>query len=94
MSHPLKLSLANQQLDRLQTKQLQELALRQSLVILTPHYFPNQSPHHHTIDPLHIMDKQMNKRLKNAVSDVAVRCSYFLYVCLRHREWCTTKLQG
>ena len=40
------------------------------------------------------LDKQMNKRLKNAVSDVAVRCSYFLYVCLRRREWCTTKLLG
>ena len=37
------------------------------------------------------LDKSMNKRLKNAVSDVAVRCSYFLYVCLRRREWCTTK---
>ena len=40
------------------------------------------------------LDQQMNKRLKNAVSDVAVRCSYFLYVCLRRREWCTTKLLG
>ena len=40
------------------------------------------------------LDKQMNKRLQNAVSDVAVRCSYFLYVCLRRREWCTTKLLG
>ena len=40
------------------------------------------------------LDKQMNKRLKNAVSGVAVRCSYFLYVCLRRREWCTTKLLG
>ena len=29
------------------------------------------------------LDKKMNKRLKNAVSDVAVRCSYFLYVRLR-----------
>ena len=40
------------------------------------------------------LDKKMNKRLKYAVSDVAVRCSYFLYVCLRRREWCTTKLLG
>ena len=38
------------------------------------------------------LDERMNKRLKNAVSDVAVRCSYFLYVYLRRREWCTTKL--
>ena len=45
MSHPLELSLANQRLDRLQTKHLQQLALRQSLVIRIPHYFPNQSPH-------------------------------------------------
>ena len=29
------------------------------------------------------LDKRMNKRLRDAVSDVAVRCSYFLYVCLR-----------
>ena len=40
------------------------------------------------------LDKRMNKRLRDAVSDVAVRCSYFLYVCLRRREWCTTKLLG
>ena len=40
------------------------------------------------------LNKRMNKRLRDAVSDVAVRCSYFLYVCLRRREWCTTKLLG
>ena len=40
------------------------------------------------------LDKRMNKRLKTAVSDVAVRCSYFLYVYLRRQEWCTTKLLG
>ena len=40
------------------------------------------------------LDKRMNKRLRDAVSNVAVRCSYFLYVCLRRREWCTTKLLG
>ena len=48
---------------------------------------------HHMMRALKL-DKRMNKRLKNAVSDVAVRCSYFLYVCLRRREWCTTKLLG
>ena len=40
------------------------------------------------------LDNKMIKRLKNTVSDVAVRCSYFLYVCLRRQEWCTTKLLG
>tara|TARA_X000000950_G_scaffold273398_1_gene357148 strand:- start:49 stop:1680 length:1632 start_codon:yes stop_codon:yes gene_type:complete len=40
------------------------------------------------------LDKRMNKRLRDAVSNVAVRCSYFLYVCLRRREWCTSKLLG
>ena len=40
------------------------------------------------------LDKKMNKRLKNAVSDVAARRSYFLCVCLRRQEWCTTKLLG
>ena len=40
------------------------------------------------------LDKRMNKRLRDAVSDVAARCSYFLYVCLRRREWCTSKLLG
>ena len=40
------------------------------------------------------LDKGTNKRLKKAVSDVAVRCSYFLYLCLRRKEWCTSKLLG
>ena len=40
------------------------------------------------------LDKGANKRLKKAVSDVAVRCSYFLYLCLRRKEWCTSKLLG
>ena len=40
------------------------------------------------------LDKQMNKLLKNAVGDVAVRCSCFLYVCLQRRDWCTTILLG
>jgi len=56
MSHPLQLSLTEQRLDRLQTRHLQQVALRQSLVIRTPHYFPNQLPHQvpirFSVDPL------------------------------------------
>ena len=33
---------------------------------------------HHMVRALKL-DKKMNKRLKNAVSDVVVRCSYYLY---------------
>ena len=40
------------------------------------------------------LDKQANKWLRNAVSDVAVRCSYFLHLCLRRKEWCTSRLLG
>ena len=48
---------------------------------------------HHMMTALKL-DTKMNKRLKSAVSDVAVRRSYFLYICLRRQEWCTKRLLG